>query len=179
MDIWHCSSLGVYSGFAVEGTEGKTYLRGIQFTDNNGIASFKTIYPGWYVGRVTHIHIKVHINSTLNNSSGTIMGGHTSHTGQLYFNDTMDNEVAKLNPYSDRASVPRTPQNSDSIFVRQGGIESLLYLQFLDKNAEYSGGFVASIILGVDSKNSGGSAPEFAWLLLSFTTILQMLVYSL
>jgi protocatechuate 3,4-dioxygenase beta subunit len=178
VDIWHCNSLGVYSAFEVEGTKGETYLRGIQFTDNNDIASFKTIYPGWYVGRVTHIHIKVHINSTLNNSSGTIIGGHTSHTGQIYFNDTTDNEVAKLAPYSDRESVPRTPQNSDSIFVRQGGVESLLDIQFIDNSVKYSGGFVASVVLGVDSK-SAASAMELSWIVLCFGIFLRVQVFVL
>jgi hypothetical protein len=163
VDIWHCNSLGVYSGFLAEGTKNETFLRGIQFTDDNGIASFTTIYPGWYTGRVTHIHIKVHINSTLDSPSGTIVGGHVSHTGQIYFNDTIDSEIAKLEPYSQRASVPLTTQNSDSIFVNQGGIESLLDLQFIDPEVEYIGGFVASIVLGVESASgSPQAAPQAA-----------------
>eukprot|EP00029_Vermamoeba_vermiformis_P009119 TRINITY_DN4444_c0_g1_i1.p1 TRINITY_DN4444_c0_g1~~TRINITY_DN4444_c0_g1_i1.p1 ORF type:complete len:294 (+),score=15.12 TRINITY_DN4444_c0_g1_i1:30-911(+) len=158
VDIWHCNSLGVYSAFAVQGTQGETYLRGIQFTDNNGVASFKTIYPGWYPGRVTHIHVKVHINSTLEDSSDTIIGGHVTHTGQVYFNDTIDNQIAMLAPYSDRASI-LTPQNSDSIFVNQGGIDSLLDLQFIDKDTEYIGGLVASIILGVEVPTPNTNSP--------------------
>jgi protocatechuate 3,4-dioxygenase beta subunit len=51
VDIWHCNSLGVYSAYESEGTKDETFLRGIQFTDDNGIASFTTIYPGWYVAK--------------------------------------------------------------------------------------------------------------------------------
>jgi protocatechuate 3,4-dioxygenase beta subunit len=39
-----------------------TFLRGLQKTDEKGQASFTTIYPGWYGGRVTHIHVEVHVN---------------------------------------------------------------------------------------------------------------------
>ncbi len=35
-----------------------TYLRGVQFTDSEGWAEFKTIYPGHYAGRATHIHVR-------------------------------------------------------------------------------------------------------------------------
>ena len=51
----------------------KTFLRGIQKTDAKGVATFKTIYPGWYQGRTVHIHVKVSL------------GGNVVHTGQLYF----------------------------------------------------------------------------------------------
>ncbi|MEK7254381.1 MAG: T9SS type A sorting domain-containing protein, partial [Bacteroidota bacterium] len=42
---------------------GKTYLRGYQFTDFNGEAEFVTIFPGWYNGRICHIHFQVFVSS--------------------------------------------------------------------------------------------------------------------
>ena len=72
VDIWHCDASGTYSGFAQEGTEGQTFMRGIQRTDRAGLAVFDTIYPGWYQGRTVHIHVQVHL------------GGDVLHTGQLY-----------------------------------------------------------------------------------------------
>jgi protocatechuate 3,4-dioxygenase beta subunit len=33
VDIWHCDAGGTYSGFTQEGTDGRTFLRGIQKTD--------------------------------------------------------------------------------------------------------------------------------------------------
>jgi protocatechuate 3,4-dioxygenase beta subunit len=50
-------------------------MRGIQRTNANGVATFKTVYPGWYQGRTAHIHVKVHVR------------GNVVHTGQLYFPD--------------------------------------------------------------------------------------------
>jgi protocatechuate 3,4-dioxygenase beta subunit len=41
------------------------FLRGRQTTDANGLASFTTIFPGWYTGRTTHIHVHIY------NASGT------------------------------------------------------------------------------------------------------------
>jgi protocatechuate 3,4-dioxygenase beta subunit len=52
---------GNYSEYGSQTAQ--TYLRGIQTTDASGQVHFTTIYPGWYQGRATHIHIEVKINS--------------------------------------------------------------------------------------------------------------------
>ena len=57
VNIWHCNSLGKYSGYGTE--VGKTYLRGYQITDANGELEFLTIFPGWYPGRVCHFHFQI------------------------------------------------------------------------------------------------------------------------
>ena len=59
VDIWHCNALGVYSDIAQQGSTGKKYLRGYQATNRQGRAYFLTVYPGWYMGRAVHIHVKV------------------------------------------------------------------------------------------------------------------------
>jgi protocatechuate 3,4-dioxygenase beta subunit len=61
VEIWHCDAEGVYSDVSDPGfnTEGEKFLRGYQVTDENGQATFVTIYPGWYSGRTVHIHFKV------------------------------------------------------------------------------------------------------------------------
>src|SRR6476659_2881644 len=73
VELWHADGGGNYSGFSTPGT----YLRGGQRSNSAGNVSFKTIYPGWYQGRTTHIHVKVHV------------GGKVVHTGQLYFPDAL------------------------------------------------------------------------------------------
>ena len=45
-------------------TTGEQFLRGTQLTGNDGRVTFRTIYPGWYPGRTTHIHFTVHLSST-------------------------------------------------------------------------------------------------------------------
>jgi len=57
VDVWHCDALGVYSD--VQGSPGTRFLRGYQVTDADGLASFTTIYPGWYRGRAVHVHFKI------------------------------------------------------------------------------------------------------------------------
>ena len=61
--IWHCDKDGVYSGY--DNATGLTFLRGVQATDARGTASFATIYPGWYPGRITHVHLQVFVANDL------------------------------------------------------------------------------------------------------------------
>ena len=129
VDIWHCDAGGVYSATSMQDTEGLTFLRGIQRTDRNGIAIFKTIYPGWYQGRTVHIHLEVYL------------GGNTVHTGQLFLPDTLTDVVYRRSPYNLRPN--RDPRNAaDSIF-RNGGRRSMLRL------ARSGSGYVGRITMGV------------------------------
>jgi protocatechuate 3,4-dioxygenase beta subunit len=64
VDVWHCDKDGIYSGFSSQGTAGQTFLRGMQTTDANGQVQFTSIYPGWYPGRLTHLHVKIHFDNS-------------------------------------------------------------------------------------------------------------------
>jgi protocatechuate 3,4-dioxygenase beta subunit len=61
VNIWHCDKDGNYSGYNTQ--NGQTYLRGYQMTDANGEADFITVFPGWYNGRVCHIHFQVYVSA--------------------------------------------------------------------------------------------------------------------
>lgn len=66
VNIWHCDKDGLYSGYSQsnnQGQAGLTYLRGYQFTDANGEVNFVTIFPGWYTGRICHIHFQVYVSA--------------------------------------------------------------------------------------------------------------------
>jgi protocatechuate 3,4-dioxygenase beta subunit len=129
VDLWHCDAGGAYSGFAQEGTDGLTFLRGIQRTDKAGVAVLKTIYPGWYPGRTVHIHVQVHV------------GGNVVHTGQLFFPEKLTDAVYKRSPYNKRPG--RTTRNAtDSIFVN-GGSRSILKL------AKSGTGYIGTVTMGV------------------------------
>lgn len=114
VDIWHCDAGGVYSATSVQSTENLTFLRGIQRTDKNGLAIFKTVYPGWYTGRTVHIHLKVYL------------GGNTVHTGQLFFPDKLTDAVYKRSPYNRRPG--RDQRNASDSIYRNGGARSTLTL---------------------------------------------------
>ena len=108
VDIWHANSQGIYSGIADQGTIGKKFLRGYQLTDNNGTAKFTTIYPGWYQGRAIHIHDKVR---TFNGSEKTL-----EWTSQLYFDNSINEQVHKQPPYS-KHGPPDMTNEQDSIYA--------------------------------------------------------------
>jgi hypothetical protein len=129
VEIWHCDAAGEYSGFTTTGVGQRTYLRGGQRTDAKGLASFLTIYPGWYQGRTVHIHVKVHV------------GGNVVHTGQLYFPDTLTDAVYRHAPYSSRPG--RDTRNANDAIFRNGGSRSMLSLH------RSGAGYVGAITMGV------------------------------
>lgn len=73
IDVWHCDAAGVYSGYPGQlggvDTRAETFLRGSQITDAGGRVRFDTVYPGWYPGRTTHVHFKVHVSEKLEATS--------------------------------------------------------------------------------------------------------------
>jgi protocatechuate 3,4-dioxygenase beta subunit len=134
VDIWHCDAGGAYSGFSSLGggqTNKATFLRGLQRADAHGVATFQTVYPGWYQGRTVHIHVKVHL------------GGSVVHTGQLFFPDPLTDTVYKRTPYSRRPN--RDVRNAQDAIFRNGGSRSMLTLHANGR------GYVASITMGVHS----------------------------
>ena len=64
VNLWACDVNGDYSGYSAFGSEGQTYMRGYQITDDNGDVEFISILPGWYPGRVVHMHFQVHVSSS-------------------------------------------------------------------------------------------------------------------
>ncbi|MFD8389548.1 intradiol ring-cleavage dioxygenase [Streptomyces sp. NPDC059680] len=145
VDIWHCDALGIYSGYVAGGsTPDTTFLRGVQLTDSTGVAEFTTVYPGWYVGRALHIHVKTHAGGTVSN--GTYHGGHVSHTGQLYFPEAYNTRIAALSPYRNNTAT-RTLNARDGIY-RNGGSSTLLTLT--QAGGDLGKGVTGTVVLGID-----------------------------
>ena len=61
VDVWHCDKDGNYSEYNEYSND--HFLRGRQTTDSNGLVSFTSIFPGWYVSRATHIHVHIYTES--------------------------------------------------------------------------------------------------------------------
>jgi protocatechuate 3,4-dioxygenase beta subunit len=146
VDIWQCNAAGVYSDEESEGTVGQTFLRGVQFTDATGWAELKTIYPGHYQGRATHIHVKVHIGGK--RTKKAYSGGHICHTGQLLFHEGVTDAVYELAPYN-QSTVARVPNAQDRVYSQQGGKYSMPKL-----SGDPSSGIAAKIVLGVDPSST-------------------------
>lgn len=145
VDIWHCNKDGYYSAFANQpgylGTQnhvGETFFRGIQLTDSNGQVNFTTIYPGWYSGRVTHIHFQVFLSSLL------------SATSQMAFPDSLNTEVYNTSPYDAHGQNPTTNAN-DNVFSDTGNTQ----YEMLDISADGNGGYNASLVVGISAPTTG------------------------
>jgi len=140
VDVWTADALGEYSD-----TSSGLFLRGLQSTDANGVATFTTIYPGWYPGRTNHVHVKVHIGGT---ASKTYSGGHVSHTGNLFFPENVSTTVAQISPYTDN-TADRTTLTKDFVYNGQNGSGSIMTLRPVDP-ATPASGYTATMVLGIE-----------------------------
>ncbi len=137
-------------GFPPPGRSGpsdnKTFFRGIQITDEAGTVEFATIYPGWYVGRSVHIHMKVWTNGAT--VSGKYEGGHACHTGQLFFPEDVTDTIARQQPYREH-HARRTLLQEDDIYNGQAGPDCLVRLEPADKRS-LEQGFLATAVLAIN-----------------------------
>ncbi len=93
-------------------TDDGTYLRGAQMTNSEGIVQFTSIYPGWYVSRTVHIHVKVHIDRN------TVL------TTQLFFDDELSDQInSEVSPYNEHQGRD-TYNDTDSIFSSEGLVKA-------------------------------------------------------
>jgi len=104
------------------------------------------------------MHVKVHVGSTIiSNVSGTYSGGHVSHTGQFFFNDSLTDYVATISPYSNH-TITRTLNSEDTIYASANGSVTLITVS-QNSLTNYTG----AIVLGVNSSatpdavDAGGS----------------------
>ncbi|KAI5358176.1 Putative intradiol ring-cleavage dioxygenase, core [Septoria linicola] len=125
-DLWSCNAEAVYSG--VLGPQGSdeiddpanidtTFLRGVQKTDEDGVVTFKSIFPGHYPKRATHMHMVVLLNATLN-LNGTLSGGHHAHIGQFFWNQDLITAVEATWPYNTNR-ILITPNDQDPLFAME------------------------------------------------------------
>jgi protocatechuate 3,4-dioxygenase beta subunit len=134
IDIWQCDGLGVYSGYARQATgstRGQTFLRGTQFADDDGVARFDTIYPGWYPGRTPHIHFKVLLDKT------------SLVTGQLYFPDPVTDRIYASHAPNRQREEQRDTNNATDFIFADGGADTLLKLE------GEGTGYAGSLVIGV------------------------------
>jgi protocatechuate 3,4-dioxygenase beta subunit len=134
VEIWHCDSQGVYSGYQSYGadkfpalvsltlrrfrpTDDAMFLRGLQRTDEAGYVEFQTIVPGWYTPRTLHIHAQVCIDGV------AVLGT------ELYFPDDFATHVQSLAPYAARGLGPYRNNTDIEIRLAKGSPGSWLTLQ--------------------------------------------------
>lgn len=111
VEIWHTDHRGIYSGRAAaamctlddaEAVQGLA-CRGRQVSDEDGVATFLTVYPGWYSGRTIHIHCRI------------VVAGRELLVSQIYFDDNLSDLVYGQHPDYEGRPARDTRNDSDGI----------------------------------------------------------------
>jgi protocatechuate 3,4-dioxygenase beta subunit len=127
-------------------TDKLTFLRGIQITGGDGIVSFKTVFPGYYMGRTNHIHFKVRVGGHAD--AQTYAEGHTSHVGQIFFDEEINARLMAREPYS-LHKIHRTTNAEDGIYNGQSGRLSIASIEPVS-GGDLVNGARASIVAALD-----------------------------
>jgi protocatechuate 3,4-dioxygenase beta subunit len=95
VDIWHCDKDGNYSEYGGSGMQSANYttvhfLRGRQTSNADGMVGYTSIFPGWYTGRATHIHVHIY------NAAGTSLL-----ITQIAFPESTNSAVVQVNAATD------------------------------------------------------------------------------
>ncbi len=140
VDIWYCNKDGYYSGYGNQpgllGTQsylGQTWLRGYQLSDSNGQVKFTGIYPGWYSGRATHIHVEVFVNNVL------------VKTTQMAFPETISDTVHNSSLYAAHG-INTTRNTADGIF---GNSATDLANQTMTLTGDTTNGYTGTYKIGI------------------------------
>jgi len=137
--IWHCDKDGGYSGYSSTANgnhAGETFLRGIQVSDSAGQVRFTTIYPGWYTGRITHIHAQVYLNDQLT-VTATL-------TTQFAFPTAVTSAV-----YASTLYAAHGQNSSVTSFSADNVFSDGTSLQMLMIGGDVASGYAAEIVMGL------------------------------
>ena len=120
VEIWQSDASGLYSGVEniqfdmrtmdplkeVVDLRGKEFLRGHQISNDEGYVDFSTIFPGWYTGRLPHIHVRTFIDDV----------AWMTHDTQLFFPADVENQVFQSDTY--KARGPNTVALARDLVLR-------------------------------------------------------------
>ncbi|MGY4830538.1 intradiol ring-cleavage dioxygenase [Sphaerotilaceae bacterium SBD11-9] len=136
--LWHCDQLGRYSMYS-PGVTAENYLRGVQPTASDGTATFITVFPGCYAGRMPHMHFEIY-----RNTSTALSYTNKLKTSQLAFPDEVCDAVYASSGYTtSAANYARMSFASDGIF--SDGVT----LQMSSVTGSVADGYVATLTVGI------------------------------
>jgi protocatechuate 3,4-dioxygenase beta subunit len=105
-------------------------------TDADGTVTFTTLYPGWYSGRITHIHVQAYLNDNLA-VTATL-------TTQLAFPQAITEAV-----YDSTLYAARGQNTSVTSFAQDGVFSDGTSLQMVTITGDVDSGYAASIVMGI------------------------------
>ncbi|KAF0848724.1 intradiol ring-cleavage dioxygenase [Nocardia caishijiensis] len=151
--VWQCDAQGLYSMYS-EGAEDETYLRGIQVADAEGKVSFRTIVPGCYAGRWTHIHFEIYPDAAAATDVANVIA-----TSQIAFPKDLLDPVYQLDAYPASAQNLARVGSIDDDGIFRDGYDT----QLPTYSGDAASGFVAALTVAVDTTTEpgapGGGAP--------------------
>lgn len=129
VDLWHSDAMGLYSGVSNDmfdlrtlqlsgesvDMRGTSFLRGHQVSGEDGKVEFLTVFPGWYTGRLAHLHLRSIIQGI----------AWTSHITQLYVPEDIEHAIYETAAYKARG---RNPIGIDRDLVVRGDAASVRQL---------------------------------------------------
>lgn len=133
VEIWQCDAAGNYSEYSQPGFNGtgQTFLRGVQTTGVNGQVTFNTIYPGWYAGRATHIHVDVYRSGAIVKST------------QIAFPEIVSSTVYATGVYAANGQNTQTTNANDNVF--SDGVTN----ELATVTGSPAGGYTAMLNVGI------------------------------
>jgi protocatechuate 3,4-dioxygenase beta subunit len=142
VEVWHTDRRGIYTGREAaemctlddaEAVQGLAF-RGRQPTDGEGIATFITVYPGWYSGRTVHIHCRI------------VIDGRELLVSQVYFDDGLSDIVYGQHPDYEGRPERGTRNEDDNLIPASDTANHIFDFEKLE-----SGVLSASITIGVEA----------------------------
>ncbi|RLN75602.1 hypothetical protein BBJ28_00022384 [Nothophytophthora sp. Chile5] len=129
VDFWDCNATGVYSGIVALGNGDSsdtanvknTFLLSLSPTNEDGLASFTTIFPGHYSSHATHIRVLGTYSGTLLENN-TYSGGYASHVGPIVYDQDLISEVEATSAYS--VNTQELTDNADDSFLSEEAAET-------------------------------------------------------
>jgi len=136
--LWHCDAVGRYSMYSA-GATAENYLRGVQPTDSSGQATFQTIFPGCYSGRMPHMHFEVYRSSTTATSFSNKLK-----TSQLAFPNEVSTAV-----YADSRYTGSAANFAKVSFATDGIFSDGYSLEMTSLTGDATNGYSATITVGI------------------------------
>jgi len=106
------------------------------------------LFPGHYDDRVTHLHVVVQTNATIQ-PNNTYTSGTTLHIGQLYFDDALVKSVEATYPYNTN-TIAYTSWEVDGWMLEEATTDYDPFVEYVQLTDDIEDGLLAWITIALD-----------------------------